>query len=380
MEKEVISQKQAVLIISTFIIGSTAVLGAGSQAKQDVWLAIIIAMVLASFIFLIYARISTLFPGKDIYEILNTLFGKVLGKIVAILYIWYAFHLGALISRDFSEFVRIISLSETPACIISISSIILTIYAVRGGIELLGRFLSIFFPVYVLMIIIVTFLAAPLFNFNNLKPILYDGLNPVLSSSFSVFSFPFAETVLFLCLMGSLRKNSSVYKAYYFSLLIGGIIILIVSVRSVLILGIPNKAIQNFASYASSRLVRVGTFLQRIEASVAIVFMISGFSKSTICLYAATKGLSHLFNIKDYHKLAAPVGLLIALYSIIVHNDAAELFEWATKIYPYYAIPFQIIIPVIVWITAEIKIRTSGKKDMPEVEAKAKDKAIESES
>ena len=66
--------------------------------------------------------------------------------------------------------------------------------------------------------------------------------------------------------------------------------------------------------------------------------------------------------------MAAPIGILLALYSIIVHSDAAELIEWATDIYPYYAIPFQIIIPVIVWITAEIKTRTSGKNNINKAE------------
>lgn len=368
MEKEVISQKQAVLIISTFIIGSSAVLGGGSQAKQDTWVAIIFAMTMACLIIFVYARISRIFPGKDIYEILNALFGKVLGKIISLIFLSYAFRLAALVIRDFTEFVRIISLSETPACIIALSSVILAIWAIRGGIELLGRFLAIFFPVYLIMVITVSLLSIPLFNFNNLKPFLYDGLQPVLKASFSVFTFPFAETVVFLCLMGKVRKNRSIYKVYYSSLLIGGIILLIISVRSILVMGVPNTVIQNFASYASSRLIRIGTFLQRIEGSIAIVFMISGFTKATVCMYAGTKELAHLFNIKDYRKLAAPVGIIIALYSMIIHKDFAELVEWSRDIYPYYTIPFQIIIPVIVWITAEIKTRISGKNNTNEAE------------
>ncbi len=365
MEKEVISQKQAIIIMSTFIIGSSAILGAGSQAKQDVWLAIILSMVMASLIIFVYARISKIFPGKDIFLILDILFGKVFGKIISLIFLTYVFRLTSLVLRDYTEFVRTVSLPETPACIFSFSAIITVIWIVRSGIELLGRFVAFFFPVYIFMIIIVTFLSIPLFEFSNLKPILYDGLQPVLNTSFSLFTFPFAETVVFLCLMGNLKKNnSSVYKAYYISCLFGGIVILIISVRSVLILGVPNTLIQNFASYASARLIRIGSFLQRIEATVGIVFMISGFTKCTVCMYTATKGLAHLFNIKDYRKLAAPVGILATLYSMIVHGDAAELIEWATKIYPYYSIPFQIIIPIIVWIVAEIKTRTSGKNNI----------------
>ena len=363
MEKEVISQKQAIIIMSTFIIGSSTIISSGIQAKQDIWIATIIAMVMACLIILVYGRISKLFPEKNIYEILDFPFGKVFSKIISLFFLWYSFSLGALVLRNSSEFARIISLPETPICVFALSAIILNIWSVRGGIELLGRFLAIFFPIYIMMIAAVTFLSIPLFDFDNLKPILYEGINPVLKASFQIFTFPFAETVIFLCLMGSLRKGSSVYKVYYISLLIAGILLLVVAVRSILVLGVPNNIIQKFASYASARLIKIGTFLQRIEASVAIVFMISGFTKTTVCMYTATKGLVHLFNIKDYRKLAAPVGILMALYSIIIHKDAAEMVEWANKIYPYYAIPFQIFIPVIVWITAEIKSKLSGKSN-----------------
>lgn len=361
--KEVISEKQAIIIMSTYIIGSSAILGAGLKAKQDIWIAYIIAMVMASIIIAVYGRISSIFPGKNIYEIMDLVFGKIIGKLFLLPFMFYSFTLGALVIRDFAEFVKIVSLPTTPLCIFAYSAIILIIWAVRESIEVLGRFLSIFFPIYILMISTVTLLSSSLFEFDNLKPVLYDGFKPVLEASYSIFTFPFAEVVVFLCIMGNLRKNSSVYKVYYCSLLIGGIVLLVIAVRSLLVLGVPIKLLQYFPSYTSTRVIRVGTFLQRIEASIAIVFMISGFTKTTVCLHAATKGLAHLFNIKNYHRLAAPVGILMALYSIYMYGDAAKMFEWTANIYQYYAIPHQIIYPLIVWIAAEIKSRILNKNN-----------------
>lgn len=45
-----------------------------------------------------------------------------------------------------------------------------------------------------------------------------------------------------------------------------------------------------------------------------------------------------------------------------VYNSIMEMFEWATEIYMYYAIPFQIILPLLIWIFAEIKSRGTKKK------------------
>jgi len=371
MGKEVVNQKQAITIMATFIIGSSTILGSGVKAKQDAWLAIIIAMGIFSLVIPIYGRICSIYPGKNIYQVMELLLGKVAGKIISLLFVWYAFFLGALVIRDISEFARTVSLPETPECIFAFFAVLLMILTVRGGVELLARFLGIFFPIYILMILTVTFVSIPFFELKNLKPFLYDGIKPVLGASLEVFSFPFAETVLFVCILEHLRKNGSPYKTYYASMLIGGAILLIISVRSILVLGFPMWQMQNFASYAATRLIRIGDFFQRIEASVAIVFIISGYTKATICLFSACKGIASIFNIKEYKHIAAPIGILMTQLSIIVYDNGAELAEWAATIYPYFAFPFQVIIPLIIWIIAEIKIRMQKASPSQSVEEKS---------
>lgn len=361
MGKEVIDQKQVIAIMATFIIGSSTILGSGTRAKQDVWLAIIIAIGIFSLVIPVYGRICSLYPGKNLYQIMEKLFGKVAGKIMSLIFIWYAFFLGALVLRNISEFVRTVSLPETPECVFAFFCVILVIFTVRGGVELLARFIGIFFPIYILMILTDSLVSIPFFEFKNLKPVLYEGIQPVLSASFEVFSFPFAETVLFICILEHLRKNGSPYKAYYVSMLIGGAVLMMISVRSILVLGIPMRGLQNFASYSATRLIKIGQFFQRIEASVAIVFIISGYTKVTVCLFSACKGMAGIFNIKEYKRIAAPIGILMTLLSIIVYDNGAEMAEWAATCYPYFAFPFQVIIPLIIWITAEIKCRLKKK-------------------
>lgn len=357
MEKEVLSQKQVIIIMSAFIVGSSAIIGTGLSAKQDFWIAYLISLAIAAIIIPIYARISKLYPQEEFSTILNTLFGKVGGRIIILLYSWYAFHLMSLVLRNFSEFVSIVSLNQAPSYIFAFVAVVITILTIRSGIEVVGRVLSIFFPLFIIIVIIVSHLSINLFNFDNLLPILYDGLKPVLKTSYSLFAFPFAETVLFLFIMGSIRKSSSPYKIYYTSLLLGGVLLICIAFITVLILGIPNILSQKFPSYVAVRLVHIGDFLQRIEASIAISYMITGYTKSCVCLYAATKGFASVFKIKDYHKIVAPIGLLTVLYSIIIFDNDIEMFYWAKSIYHYYTIPFQIIFPIIIWITAEIKTR-----------------------
>jgi spore germination protein KB len=41
------------------------------------------------------------------------------------------------------------------------------------------------------------------------------------------------------------------------------------------------------------------------------------------------------------------VTTFIVVLSIWIYSSAFEMFTWASKIYPYYALPYQVIIPMI---------------------------------
>jgi spore germination protein KB len=200
-------------------------------------------------------------------------------------------------------------------------------------------------------------LLIPNLELKNIKPVLSDGIKPVLAATFSVFSFPFAEMVLFTEIFGNLKNKSSPYKIYYWSLFIGGIIISWVTIRSILALGLPNTSIMYFSSYASTRLINIGNFLQRIEISVTLIFMLSGFVKLCICLIVAGRGIAKALNFGNYRQIIAPVGLLMVILSLIIYSNTREMLEWANEIYPLYAILFQVVLPLIIWIAAEIKVR-----------------------
>lgn len=362
MGNEVITQKQCIAIMITFLIGSSLVLGTGSKANKDSWIAIIIAILISLIVSLIYARLLSLFPQKGLFEILLAVFGKVIGKILMLLFVWFAFHLGALVIRNFTEFIHIVTLPETPQYVLAIFVIVLSIWAVKAGIEVIGRWTAIVLPIVIAAIVTISFLFIPIIEIKNIKPVLCDGIKPVFDTAINVFAFPFAELILFSVIFCNLKSKNSPYKIYLWSLLIGGAIILLVNVRNLLSLGSGNISILYFSSYSSVRLINIGDFLQRIEVSVAVVFMLCGFIKVCICLLVSSKGIARVLNFKNYRQIVAPIGLLMMILSLTMYSNTMEMFEWASHIYKYYAFPFEVILPLFIWISAEIKVKSDKKK------------------
>ena len=354
MQKEQLSDKEAIFLVIVFVIGSSLITGIGGEAKNDAWIAGVVGLLMAIPMLLIFSRILSLFQGKDLFDILTITLGKRISKLVALMYIWYAFHLGALVLRNFGEFINIVALPETPMFVPLFCLGLVCIIAVRLGIEVMGRTTTYFLPILLFILVLVQLLAIPQLHLNYLKPILGNGLIPVLKGGFSAFSFPFAETVLFIGVFGSLKTKKSPFKVYYRGLLISALIILFTTIRNIAVLGNQVESFY-FPSYAAVGSIKIGDFIERIEISVSFVFIFCVFIKSAICLLVACKGIGKMFNLKDYRSIVIQTGLLMIYFSYIVYDNSIQMIYWAFKIYSVYALPFQVIIPIIIWILAEIK-------------------------
>lgn len=140
-------------------------------------------------------------------------------------------------------------------------------------------------------------------------------------------------------------------------MLIGAAILSYLFIRNILVLGADTEHVLYFPSYSTIGLIQVGTFIERIEIIVAVVYLLTGIIKIGICLYAVSNGIAKVFNFGSYRTLVAPIGLLMMNLSCFIYTNTMEMFTWASKIYPYYAIPFQIILPVVILIASEITVR-----------------------
>ncbi len=355
MNNESLTNRQGISIVTNFIMGSSVLIGNARGAKQDAWISILFGIIMAIPAILIYARLTQLYPGKSLYDILEYILGKILGKIASLLFIWYFFHLGALVIRNITEFIQVVSFPETPQFFVALFIGLLLIYTLKKDIGVLVRVIEFILPLLIIMFISTMLLAIPKMNLENMEPLLYNGWKPVLKGGFDLFSFPFAETVIFLTLFHTIEENkSSPYKIYFLGLFLGGLILTLATIRNILILGPSNISNLYFPSNTAIGIINIGNFLSRIEVVVSITFLVSCYTKMSICLFATSMGISKLFNLKDYKQIVSPITLLMICLSFVLYNSVMEMYEF-NKYYTYYAIPFQILFPILILIVGRIR-------------------------
>lgn len=359
MKKEIISTQEGTFLVIILILGTSLILTGGGRASQDVWVAILLGILAVIPATLIYGKIISIFPGKNLYEILEISFGKIIGKIISALYILYFIYLGILCIRNITEFVQIASFPETPQYFTALCITILSIYMVKSGIEVLGRWTKLVSIFLFCLIFFITLTAIPKFDYENLRPMLYEGWKPIFHSTFILIAFPFGELVLFLSLFHTLKDHKKAIRVLLIGLIIGGLILLITALRNMFLLGLPILTKIYFPTYYANSLISIGGFFQRMEIVAAITLILAGFAKCCICLFAISIGVGQLFNASEYGSFSIPMGLIMMVLSMIIYENTMEMLE-GIELYAYIALPFQMILPPIILLFAWRKKRSQG--------------------
>lgn len=361
MRKEIISDKQGIAILVLYLTGNSSIMALGVLAKEDLWIVILLAFAMGILMSLLLIRLHNLFPGKNLFDICEICFGKIFGKIFVILISFYTLHTGAIVLRNDVQFINITGLSRTPLEVIFIVFSIVLIAAVRGGIEVIGRWSEFIVPIFIIFIFTIVILLIPMMNIENIKPTLYYGVEPIMKAAYLSFTFPFGELGIFIMAFSHFKTKKSYFKVYMSGLYIGGLIIFITSLTNVLVIGVNATASAYYPAFLTVRRLNLGGVIHNLEIISAAAFILGGFVKISIYLLGACKGISKIFNCRDYRFLVMPVSIIMSIISFSLYDSVKEFNEWDLEIWPYYALMFQIIIPVIILIAAEINVKINKK-------------------
>src|SRR3954453_13543442 len=145
MEKAKISLYQLFVLILLFELGSAILVPLAIDAKQDAWLAILFGVFGGLFLYWIYYRLFFYYPNLVPPEYMEKLLGKILGKILAFCYIIFFLYTAARVLRDFGEMLLTFAYLETPLFIVNALLMLVIIYTVSKGIEVLARTGELFF-------------------------------------------------------------------------------------------------------------------------------------------------------------------------------------------------------------------------------------------
>lgn len=353
-----ISAKQNICVFITFLISSIPMISGYTQARQDIWLSYIIAFLAIVPLTLLYVRMCSLYPEKNLFEIFGETCGRKIGVVLSALYILYLLNIAGVSLRISSEFIHVISLTETPQWVLLLSFFILCAYGAYKGYEGIARFSAFILPITLLMLVGFLIFSSSLYDWSNIEPIYTENFPEILNSSWTVFVYPFGELLASYFLFSEMKlKKGKGYLPYLVILSVSFLTLILMVVNNILVLGAPSMTRLYFPTYMANSIINLGDF-SGTETLSSTIFFIANIIKCIICLIAAQKGIYYIFPKlqKTNPAVVTIFSAACCLFANFFVKNTVQLFDFF-YLYRWYALFFQLF-PILIWIIAEIK----GKK------------------
>ncbi|WP_152393273.1 GerAB/ArcD/ProY family transporter [Paenibacillus guangzhouensis] len=347
-----ISAKQFMILVMLFTIGSAILFipsGQADYAKQNAWISSIIGVIGGLCFIPLYIVVGNFFPHMNLMQLNEELLGKWVGKAVSLVFLFFFFMAGpASVLYFVGNFMTTQVMPDTPDTSINILFTIVVIIGVYLGLETIARSAEVLIPWFALLFIVMVIFISPQIKWDAVKPILGNGIHPLLLPALSLISVCALPSVILLMIFPSCIRNPiQARKAFYTGYLLGGCVITIIVVLCIFVLG-PGVTSRNmYPSYTLVKQINVGDFLERIEAVMAIMWFISLYFRLALYCYAIVIGIAQVFNLKEHRSLILPIGLLLALYSLVVYPTTDYEIRWDTRTWIPYAITIGIFYPLL---------------------------------
>lgn len=326
-----------------------------AHAGRDGWLSLLVALGPALLIGYTIAALTKRFPGRTLVEYTEEILGKWIGKVVSLLFISYFFHDSTIALRGFGEFYTSAITPRTPIVVYFSAIMIMAIYAVRSGLEVLARTNQIFLVTMIPVGLLASILTQKDKDYANFLPILEYGPEPMLMGAFSLVSLFSTFTALGMVLPYAsdgkkLKRSTVITMAILIVMFIGPM------TGPTAIFGAERSVGLNFPTFQILRDMKVGE-LQRLDLLGIFLWSMGSFSKISVFLYVTALGLAQWFRLSDYRVLTIPLGALMIIVSLLNSESLIEIFSFLKNTYPYYSLFVGAILPMVLLIAAKFRFR-----------------------
>ncbi|QAA31382.1 GerAB/ArcD/ProY family transporter [Clostridium manihotivorum] len=355
IEKGNISSRQLMFLIIGLIEGSTLIaafiLGV---TKEDTWIVLVVSFIIEGLLLATYMKLIQLIPGKSIIEINTITYGKYLGKVISIIYIFHFWFVLVSNFRFIADFYSTFLMQETHIEVFIFCIGIATIYVVKKGIETLARIVPPIAIGTVILGILLSILLFKEYDFTNILPIAQINLSQFIQGVNVLVAIPFGEIFVFFMMFSSVVDKENIKKEAFKGLIIGGALFLLIILRDIFALGVP-EALDVQPSYQVAKLINIRDIITRMETLIAVVLLFNVFVKIAIFCYSAVLGTAELLRLRTYKGIVSPIVIIGMIFSVTMFDASINQAYFGANIYPVYAWIPEVIFPLGSLVIAKSK-------------------------
>ncbi|MBW4080665.1 GerAB/ArcD/ProY family transporter [Paenibacillus sp. S150] len=356
-----ITTTQAALFLTNTVLGAgilTLPRGVTEAVKTpDAWMSVLLGGGIVMLVILLMVKLSQQFPGKTIYQYSQRIAGTAAGGFLCMLLIAYFIITAGFEIRVFVEITIFFLLEGTPIWAIAIPFIWVGGYLVFGGINSISRVYQIISPISIFILILCYCLSIRLFDVNHLRPVLSEGILPVIKGLKStVLIFSGCEVVM--TLTAFMQHPEHAVKAMLVGISVPLFLYLLTVVMVIGGLSIDTAITSTWPTIDLIRSFEIsGFFFERLEFPLLVIWMMQMFCNFCSFFFNASLGISQIFKLKLTPVIFALMPLIFIVTMIPVRmNDVFALGDAIGKM----GIILFLLLPVL--LSAVLIFRKKGLK------------------
>ncbi|WP_169087418.1 endospore germination permease [Paenibacillus sp. PL91] len=345
-----ISARQFMILVFMYTIGDSMFVIPtliADTSKQDAWISMLISLFFGLAAGVLFGLLAKMMKGVGMITFIQRSLGNVAGSLVGLLLLTYFFYIHMTLTSEMSQFMTTQLMPETPINAIVMLFMAVIIIAYRLGVEAFARMGELLFPVFLVLFLFMLVFLLPQIELSKMEPVLAEGLAPVMNGVLSSFTIPFSEVFVILMLAPHVSGKKGTMKPLLLGIALGGAILLITVLLCVLVLGSSLMETKYYPMYILAQKIRVGGFLERIEAILAFIWIVTVFFKTLAIFYAITQGITQLLRLKESNMLTIPLAMILLVGSVISIPNIVVYNEINKNDWPLFDLTVCVLLPIL---------------------------------
>ena len=317
------------------------------------WLEIIYFSILAFILFYLIARLYARFNRKDLLDIAE-LAGGATGRIIGgLLILGLILFVGALILREYTENMKVISLTDSPLGFVMMFFAVAMVAACFLGLEAIVRFIAVSVPILAVGFLFIVLMVAPYYDSTHLLPVLGNGLDGIFGKGFFGLS-TYSPLVYLFLIPPFLKDQKSFRRIGYTAIGVSVLLLLASSLAYSLVYSYPTSLESFLPVFQLARLINYGRFFQRLESVFVISFAIAAMQYLGVILFFAVHVFKKTFKLEYHRPLILPFAVILFGLAFLPSNLMTAI-NLETKTYRTFAWGITFILPISLLLLARLR-------------------------
>ncbi|MBM7566596.1 GerAB/ArcD/ProY family transporter [Paenibacillus sacheonensis] len=273
----------------------------------------------------------------NLMQINERILGRPFGKLANLMLLFHMVIVCAWVLNNLDDFMTTTLMQQTKEWVFDAAFLFTALYAAQKGITAIARTAELFAPMLIAMFSVFFVLAVHSWDWSQFAPAAEFDWSGILRKPSYMIAFPFMDGFMFVMIFPYIKEKAGAN--YVKCAAAGALLLSLITFIVTGVLGVSRAPHVTFPLFVMAQELMISSFLEHMEATIAILWFALVFVKLSFTFYCAITGIAQTCGMRSGGLIAVPLAILIVGFAQSMHRNLIENLEWLARyLLPYYSL------------------------------------------